>query len=114
MQQPSSQVNPLSVADYRASYNNPTPYCGNSCGTGFTVGSGFMSGTGVFTFTSGAATPGGFPEDQEVGLVPSVDNNASVDPNATLAGVSFTATGFTLTTSTGVYAPTGFSPSGTT
>jgi hypothetical protein len=114
MQQPSSQVNPLSVADYRASYNNPTPYCGNSCGTGFTVGSGFMSGTGVFTFTSGAEIPVGVLEDEEVGLVLSVDNNASVDPNATLAGVSFTDNGFTLTTSTGVYTPNGFTPFGTT
>ena len=73
-----------------------------------------MSGTGVFTFTSGAEIPVGVLEDEEVGLVVSVDNNASVDPDATLAGVSFTDNGFTLTTSTGVYTPNGFTPFGTT
>ena len=47
-------------------------------------------------------------EDEEVGLVVSADYNASIDPDATLVGVSFTADGvpvtdFTLTTSTGVF-----------
>ena len=107
------------MADYMASSYNPTPYCLYSCGTGFTIGSGFMSGTGVFTFTPTTEIPVGTTEDEEVGLVVSADYNASVDPGATLAGVSFTDNGvpvtdFTLTTSTGVYTPNGFTPFGNT
>ena len=118
MQQLSSQVGPQPVADYRASSYNPTPYCLYSCGTGFTIGSGFMSGTGVFTFTPTTEIPVGVTEDEEVGLVVSAGYNASIDPDATLVGVSFTADGvpvtdFTLTTSTGVYTASGFTPFGT-
>lgn len=78
-----------------------------------------MSGTGVFTFTPTTEIPIGTTEDEEVGLVVSAMNNASVDPNATLLGVSFTDNGvpvtdFTLTTSTGVFTANGFTPFGTT
>jgi hypothetical protein len=88
MRQLSSQVNSLPVADYMASSYNPTPYCLYSCGTGLTRGSGFMSGTGVLTFTPITEIPVDTTED---------------DPDATLAGVSFTDNGvpvtdFTLTT----------------
>jgi hypothetical protein len=115
MQQPSSQVNSVPVADYQSSYNNPIPSCGYTCGTGFTIGSGFMSGTGLFTFASGAEIPVGVLENEEVGLVVSANYNASIDPDATLVGVSFTADGvpvtdFSLTTSTGVFTSSGFAP----
>jgi hypothetical protein len=115
MQQLSSEVNPEVPAEYRADYNNPAPYCGSTCGTGFTVGSGFMSGTGVFTFTPVVEIPVGTLEDEMIGLVVSAGYNASIDPDATLVGVSFTANGvpvtnFTLTTSTGVYTSSGFTP----
>jgi hypothetical protein len=118
MQQLSSQVGPQPVAGYSATSYNPTPACLYSCGTGFTIGSGFMSGTGVFTFTPVTDIPVGTTEDEEVGLVVSAGYNASIDPDATLVGVSFTANGvpvtdFTLTTSTGVYTANGFTPFGT-
>ena len=117
MQQPSSQLNSVPVADYQSSYNNPTPSC-SACGTGFTIGSGSMSGTGVFTFTPNTEIPVGTAEDEEVGLLVSANYNASIDPDATLVGVSFTDNGvpvndFTLTTSTGVYTSNGFTPFGT-
>jgi hypothetical protein len=119
MQQASRQVNALPVAAYSASLNSGDPYCLYSCGTGFTLGAGSMSGTGVFTFTSGAELPVGTTEDEEIGLVVSAMNNASVDPDATLVGVSFTddgvpVTDFSLTTSTGVFTANGFTPFGTT
>ena len=118
MQLLSSQVGPQPVADYSASYNNPMPSCGYSCGTGYTIGSGFMSGTGVFTFTPVTEIPVGTTVDEEVGLVVSAGYNASIDPDGTLVGVSFTANGapvtdFTLTTSTGVFTANGFTPFGT-
>jgi hypothetical protein len=115
MQQLSDQVNAVPVADYQASYSNPTPSCGFTCGTGYTIGPGFMSGTGVFTYTSNALIPVGVAEDEKVGLVVSANYNASIDPDATLVGVSFTSGGvpvtdFTLTTSVGIYTANGFTP----
>jgi hypothetical protein len=119
MQQLSTEMNSLPAAEYRVDYNNPTPSCGDTCGMGFTLGSGFISGTGVFTFTPTTEIPVGTFEDEEVGLVVSAVYNASIDPDATLVGVSFTSndvpvTNFTLTTSTGVYTAKGFTPFGTT
>jgi len=115
MQQTSTELNSLPVADYQASYASPTPNCGFNCGTGYTLGAGSMSGTGVFTFSPTTEIPVGATEDEVIGLVASAGYNASIDPDATLVGVSFTSNGvpvtnFTLTTSTGVFTANGFTP----